>query len=68
LARLILDSEDLNDSLYKNVLRPDERNDVVEREVEVISKILIQIPYFELINTKLLDFRNLSDFKQKILK
>ena len=67
LAKKIMASEDLNGCLYENVLKHTEINDVVDLEIKIISQILNQVEYLELINTRLLDFKNLSKFKQRIL-
>jgi hypothetical protein len=67
LARQILESEDLNDSLYVNVLEPGEKTHIVDHEIEVISNVLRQVPYFESINVRQLDYKELSGFKQKLV-
>lgn len=67
LAERILESEDLNDSLYDNILPKSEKSRVVELELTVIENVLRNVKYLEFINTRLLDFRDLASFKQKLL-
>lgn len=67
LAQEILESEDLNDSLYNNILKPAEKNAVIQQELAVIKNVLQNIAAFEYINTRLLDFRDLKDFKENLV-
>ncbi|PKQ25032.1 MAG: hypothetical protein CVT64_11860 [Actinobacteria bacterium HGW-Actinobacteria-4] len=66
LARQILDSEDLNDSLYANILDETEKAAAQELELRVITALLETLDVFELANTRLLDFRDLGDFKRAL--
>lgn len=67
LARKILKSEDLNESLYKNILDASEKTTTQELELAVIEGVLSKVEYLEFINTRLLDFRDLKSFKLRIL-
>ena len=67
LAERILESEDLNDSLYDNILPKSQKPRVVELELKVIENVLKNVKYLEFINTRLLDFRDLKDFKSLLL-
>lgn len=66
LARKILESEDLNDSLYDNILPKSAKEATVEKELTVIENVLRNVPVLEFINTRKLDFRNLKDFKKQL--
>jgi len=68
LAQKILESEDLNDSLYENIITPEMKPAVVELELKVIANVLKNVPYIEFINTRKLDFRNLSEFRGMLVE
>lgn len=59
----ILASEDLNDSLYENILEPDELVRCLELEREVIGRAVRLVDRVSFVNTRQLDFLQLSDFK-----
>lgn len=66
LAQKILESEDLNDSLYDNILPESAKKETVEKELRVIENVLRNVPVLEFINTRKLDFRDLKDFKKQL--
>ncbi len=66
LVDRVLDSEDLNDSLYENIIDPADKERVVELERSVIRKVLAHVPEVWIINTRNLDFRNLAEFKERL--
>lgn len=68
LAEKILESEDLNDSLYDNILDKNDKPAVVELELKVIENVLSNVKQLEFINTRKLDFRNLKTFKEQLTK
>lgn len=68
LAEKIVNSEDLNKSLYANLLDEDEVKTVRQREIKVIKKIITKVGHFEIVNTRLLDFNDLSDFKKRLIQ
>jgi len=67
LATIILNSEDLNDSLYDNILDASQKAAAVAKELAVIEKLLTNAGQLQLVNTRLFDFRDLSGFKHDIL-
>jgi hypothetical protein len=67
LAKEILKSADLNKSLYENILIDAEQWVVEEREVEVACNVILQADSFEYVNTRLLNFRDLSAFKKSLI-
>jgi hypothetical protein len=67
LASKILESEDLNDSLYMNILTIEERDKTIEMELTVIENVLRNVSHINFVNTRKLDFRDLSDFKKELL-
>lgn len=66
LATIILESEDLNDSLYENILENKEVGAVKTLELSVIKNVLKNVSHLHFTNTRLLDFRDLNDFKKKL--
>lgn len=68
LANIVLNSEDLNKSLYENILDKNEMESVKKDELCVIKKIIKRIDHFEFVNTRLLEFNNLSGFRDRLLK
>ncbi|MDN4471962.1 hypothetical protein [Demequina zhanjiangensis] len=63
----ILESEDLNDSLYANVLNSDQVEDVVALERNVIGHVIGHVDHVSFVNTRKLDFDQLSGFKTWLL-
>lgn len=66
LVDRVLASEDLNDSLYENIIDPADKDEVVALERAVIRKVLERVPEVWLVNTRKLDLHHLSDFKKKL--
>jgi hypothetical protein len=67
LATRICESEDLNQSLYENVLEPKEVSDVRDLELTVIKNVLRGVGNFETVNTRRLDFRDLRGFRSRLV-
>ena len=59
----ILESEDLNDSLYSNILTPEELDQCVALERDVIGRAIQVVDRVSFVNTRRLDFTDLRDFK-----
>ncbi|MDN4480130.1 hypothetical protein [Demequina muriae] len=59
----ILQSEDLNDSLYQNILEPGEIDRCVALERDVIGRAIRLVDTVSFVNTRRLDFSDLSDFR-----
>ena len=67
LVEEIIDSADLNDSLYRIIDAPKEIALVRERERVVVEKMLSQICMFTYVNPRKLDLTNLNVFIKKYL-
>lgn len=67
LSRTILDSEDLNKSLYQNILDPEEISGIQSLELGVIKNVIKNVSAIEFVNTRLLNFHELRDFKEQLL-
>lgn len=66
-ASKVLSSFDLNTSLYENILDDNAASSSQELEHRVMINVLKRVGKIEYINTRLLDFTNLSNFKDKLL-
>lgn len=62
VANQILNSSDLNRSLYTNVLEPHEIQQCRERELALIEKVLTWVGEVHFINTRKLDISRLQNF------
>lgn len=67
LAQTILDSADLNESLYQNILEPEEISSIKTLELGVIKNVLKNASAIDFVNTRLLNFRDLRGFKERLL-
>lgn len=68
VARQILESADLNKSLYSNVLEPGELESCQSRELEIIKKVLALVREVDFINTRKRDFGKLGDFVRWLVR
>lgn len=68
VALQILDSADLNKSLYTNVLKPDEIGSYQEQELTLITTILGLVSQIHFINTRKRDLTKLGDFAKWLAK
>ncbi len=62
VAKQILESADLNKSLYVNVLHPNEVAPYQNLEMALIKKVLALVPQVDFVNTRTRDFAKLGDF------